>query len=91
MLDLLKFCSSHHFKNPKYSTGNSSTDFVSPLTNKYKELWKKEIKNSTRSDFCRKFKHDYKVEDYTAITPVINTKRDYTKFRTSNRKLAVET
>ena len=32
-----------------------------------------------------------KAEYYLEITPIINAKLDYTKFRTSNHKLAIET
>ena len=42
-------------------------------------------------DFYRKFKYEHKAEDYFDIIPTINGKRDYTKFRTSNHKLAIET
>jgi len=91
MLDLLQMCRSQRFRNSKHLTEDSITDFISTLTTKYKEFWKNKIETSTKLDFYRTFKRDYKAEDYLDLTPVISTKRDYTKFRTSNHKLAVET
>ena len=41
-------------------------------------------------DLYRKFKYEHKAEDYLDIIPTINGKRDYTKVRTSNHKLAIE-
>ena len=91
MLNLLKICCSQRVRNPKHFTEDNITDFISTLTNKYKEFWKNKIETSTKLDFYRTFKHDYKAEDYLDLTPVKSTKHDYTKFRTSNHKLAVET
>ena len=54
------------------------------------EFWKKKIKNSNKLDFYRKFKHEYKAEEYLDMAPTMYAKRDYIKFRTSNHKLAVE-
>ena len=90
LLNILKFYSSQRFRNPKYFTEDSIIDFISTLTNKCKDLWKKKSENSPKLDFYRKFKHDYKVEDYLDPAPVINAKRDCAKFRTSNHKLAVK-
>ena len=90
MLDTLKFYSSQRFRKPEYLTEDSIIEFISTLTNKYKEFWKKKIESSTKLDFYRKFKHDFKAEEYLDLTPVINAKHDYAKFRTSNHKLAVE-
>ena len=45
----------------------------------------------TKLDFYRKLKYEHKAEGYLDIIPKINGKRDYTKFRTSNHKLAIET
>ena len=64
--------------------------FPHQLTNTKNSAWKKKIESSTKSGFYRKFKHDFKAEEYLDLTPVINAKRDYAKFRTSNHKLAVE-
>ena len=90
LLDTLNFYSSQGFRKPEYLTEDSIIEFISTLTNKYKEFWKKKIESSTKLDFFRKFKHDFKAEEYLDLTPVINAKRDYAKFRTSNHKLAVE-
>ena len=90
LLDTLSFYSSQRFRKSEYLTEDSIIEFISTLTNKYKEFWKKKIESSTKLDFYRKFKHDFKAEEYLDLTPVINAKRDYAKFRTSNHKLAVE-
>ena len=90
LLDTLNFYSLQHFRKPEYLTEDSISEFISTLTNKYKEFWKKKIESSTKLDFYRKFKHDFKAEEYLDLTPVINAKRDYAKFRTCNHKLAVE-
>ena len=90
LLDTLTFYSSQRFRKPEYLTEYSIIEFISTLTNKYKEFWKKKIESSTKLDFYRKFKHDFKPEEYLDLTPVINAKSYYAKFRTSNHKLAVE-
>ena len=90
LLDTLNFYSSQRFRKPEYLTEDSIIEFISTLTNKHKEFWKKKIESSTKLDFYRKFKHDFKVEEYLDLAPVINAKRDYAKFQTSNHKLAVE-
>ena len=90
LLDTLSSYSSQRFRKPEYLTEDSIIEFISTLTNKYKEFWMRKIESSTKLDFYGKFKHDFKAEEYLDLTPVINTKRDYAKFRTSNHKLAVE-
>ena len=90
MLNLLKLCCSEDVTNPKHFTEDSITTFISALTNKYKTFWRNKIETSTKLDFYRNFKHNYTTEAYLDFTPVLNTKRDYTKFRMSNHKLAVE-
>ena len=79
--DQLKSHISHRIKTTKYLT----------LKNKYTDFWNKKVESSTKLDFYRKFKYEHKAEDYFDILPTINRKRDYTKFRTSNHKLAIET
>ena len=90
LLDTLNFYSSQRFRKPEYLTEDSIIEFISTVTNKYKEFWKKKIESSTKLDFYRKFKHDFKAEEYLDLTPVINAKRDNAKFRTSYHKLTVE-
>ena len=74
MLDTLNSYSSQRFRKPEYLTEDSIIEFISTLTNKYKEFWKKKIESSTKLDFYRKFKHDFKAEEYLDLTPVINAK-----------------
>ena len=63
LLDTLTFYSSQRFRKPDYLTENSIIEFISTLTNKYKEFWEKKIESSTKLDFYRKFKHDFKAEE----------------------------
>ena len=56
LLDTLNFYSSQRFRKPEYLTEDSIIEFISTLTNKYKEFWKKKIESSTKFDFYRKFK-----------------------------------
>ena len=72
--DTLTFYSSQRFRKPEYLTEYSIIEFISTLTNKYKEFWKKKIESSTKLDFYRKFKHDFKAEEYLDLTPVIMLK-----------------
>ena len=74
-------------------TEDSIVDFISTSKNKYIDFWKKKVESSTKLDLYGKFKYEHKAEDYMYldIIPTINWKRDYTKFRTSNHKLTIET
>ena len=89
--DLLKSHNSNRIKTTKHLTEDNIVDFISALKNKYIDFRKKKVESSTKLDFYGKFKYEHKAEDYLDIIPTINGKRDYTKFRTSNHKLAMET
>ena len=68
---------------------HKSLDWIE-LKNKYIDFLKKKVESSTKLDFYRKLKYEHKAEDYYDI-PTINGKRDYTKVRISNHKLAIDT
>ena len=89
--DLLTSHNSNRIKTTKHLTEGNIVDFISTLKNKYIDFWKKKFESSTKLDFYRKFKYELRAEDYLDIILAINGKRDYTKFRTSNHKLAIET
>ena len=89
--DLLKSHNSNRIKTTKHLTEDNIVDFLSTLKNKYIDFWKKKVESSTKLDFYRKFKYEHKAEDYLDIIPTINGKRDYTRFRTSNHKLTIQT
>ena len=90
MHELLKSHNSQHFKTNKYLTEDSIVNFIATLQNKYNEFWKRKVESSNKLDFYRKFKYENKPEDYLDIIPIMDGKRHYTKFRTSNHKLAIE-
>ena len=86
-----KISTLNRIKTTKHLTEENIVDFISALKSKYIDFWRKKVEFSTKLDFYKKFKYEHKAEDYLDIIPTINGKRDYTKFRTSNHKLAIET
>ena len=60
------------------------------MKSNYFKHWKSLLQNSKKLTFYRSFKTDYEVEDYLNIIQNFEQRRQFTKFRISNHKLAIE-
>ena len=57
----------------------------------YLKTWNSKLKNSTKLDLYDSIKENYEIEDYLTSIRNFEQRRYFTKMRTSNHKLAIET
>ena len=60
------------------------------MKEKYIELWKHKINNSSKLSFLSTFKKEYKIEQYLFLIKNPMVRRTFSQFRISNHKLQIE-
>ena len=61
------------------------------MKNNYFKLWKNQLKHSSKLAFYETFKEFYEEEKYLNVITNFEQRQQFTKFRISNHKLAIET
>lgn len=83
---------------PFYDKTNFENDIVNYCTKtivnkmkeKYVELWRHKMNNSTKLSFFSKFKNEYKMEEYLSLIKNPTIRRTLSQYRISNHKLQIE-
>ena len=68
----------------------SHKNYHKSMKDKYCDLWNSKLKESRKLTFFRCFKEKFEVEKYLDLLKNFDLRRQFTKFRVSNHKLAIE-
>lgn len=67
------------------------TIYVNTMKTEYVKTWNNSVFHSRKLEFYRTFKENYELEHYLELIRDFDQRRNLTKFRISNHKLAIET
>jgi len=89
ILNLYNIVHSNRLEKP--ITKSTLEDNQKIMKNEYLRVWRLNLSKSKKLEFYQSFKEKYEVENYLDIIRNFDQRRQFTKFRISNHKLAIET